>query len=134
MARYKRAYEDRQSSVEVKVNSSFVREEFSKGISKGYYGDKFLEKICRRIIMELWRRDPALLENISTLAASKYGDYVKKTYGSVNFKKKLTDEYNKRREERIRQETERLIQEMQDDIMSEDSQKGFLDDTMFVNK
>ena len=134
MARYKNSYDDRRSSVNVLVNSSFIREEFSRNISKGYYGTSFLEKLCRRIIMELWRRDPDKLEDISKLVANKYGDHVRKKYGSVNFRKKLTQEYNKRKSEKIRRETELQMEQMQKDILSDESVQNILDDTMFDDK
>ena len=124
-----RPYDNRRSKAEVFVNSSFILNSFKKNISSGFYGDAELERLTRKLIMELWRRDPALLEKSSKLVAQKYGDYIKDTYGKANFKKKLIADFNKRKTERIRRENEQMMKALQ-----ECGYQDALEDTMFNNE
>lgn len=110
---FKKAYDDRRSKAEVFVNSTFILQCFKQNLSKGFYGDKELQRLCKKIILELWRRDPALLEYFAELVASKYGKHLQDTYGKRDFRKKLIEETNRKRAERIKRETERAILEMQ---------------------
>ena len=129
----KRPHDDKRSRALVFLNSTFILKEFKSNIGKGFYGDKELERLVRRLIHELWRRNPALLEDISHLTAKKYGDYVKKTYGTVNFRKKLNQEYNKRQAEKIKRETEQQLLEItgRDGVYSPSSVEKINNDTMF---
>lgn len=128
-----RAYDKRRSEAVVHVSSGFILAEFKRNLGKGFYGDKTLEGLARKIILELWRRNPALLEDISKLTAQKYGDYLKKEYGSANFRKKLVKEFNERKAEKIRRETEKQLEDMQREIMSESSVNDIMNDTIFTN-
>lgn len=120
-------YDNRRSTAVVTVNSSFILKEFKRNISKGFYGDKELERLSRKIILELWRRDPALLEDIAKLAAMKYGNYLKKEYGTVNFRKKLVDEYNNRQVQRIKSQNEVMMKQLTEDIAEIDTSTMFDD-------
>lgn len=112
-----KSYDNRRSQASVFVSSGFILQEFKRNLGKGFYGDKGLEQLARKIILELWRRDPALLEGISELTAQKWGSHLQKTYGSRNFRKNLIDQVNARRQEKIRIETEKQIKQMQQDII-----------------
>lgn len=120
-------YDNRRSTAVVTVNSSFILKEFKRNISKGFYGDKELERLSRKIILELWRRDPALLEDIAKLTAMKYGNYLKKEYGTVNFRKKLVDEYNNRQVQRIKSQNEAMMKQLTEDIAEIDTSTMFDD-------
>ena len=109
-------YDNRRSQATVFVNSSFILKEFKRNISKGFYGDKELERLTRKLVMELWRRDPALLEDIAKLTANKYGNYVRKEYGTLNFRKKLVEDYNQKKMLKFKAENDVLIKQMSDDI------------------
>ena len=111
-------YDNRRSTAVVTVNSSFILQEFKRNISKGFYGDKELERLTRRLIMELWRRDPALLEDITTLSRQKYSAYMQKNYGGVNFKKNLIKEINERKLKRAQEENERRIKENEEEVLN----------------
>jgi len=129
----KNPYDDRRSQAIVTVNSTFILQEFKRNVGKHFYGDKELEKLTRKLILELWRRNPALLENIANMTAQKYGDYLKKEYGSVNFRKKLIKEMNQRKAAKIKQETEQHMEEIKEGILSEENVKLLLNDTIFDN-
>ena len=105
-------YDNRRSQATVFVNSTFILTEFKRNLSKGFYGDKELEKLTRKIILELWRRNPELLEDISTMTAKKYGDFVKKKYGTVNFRKKLNQQYNERIARKMKEENDKMMLEL----------------------
>lgn len=117
---YKKAYDDRRSKAEVFVNSTFILQCFKQNLSKGFYGDKELQRLCKKIILELWRRDPALLEYFAELVASKYGKHLQDTYGKRDFRKKLIEETNRKRAEKIERETKRKLLEMQSEEYSVD--------------
>ena len=110
-------YDNRRSTAVVTVNSGFILQEFKRNISKGFYGDKELERLTRKLIMELWRRDPSLLEDITTLSRQKYSGYMQKTYGGVNFKKNLIKEINERKLKRAQEENERRIKENEEEVL-----------------
>lgn len=96
-----RAYDSRRSQASVFVNSGFILKEFKSNISKGFYGDKELEALTRKLIHEVWRRDPALLERVSEIVAQKWGDHMRKTYGGTNFKKNLQNIVEQKRIEKL---------------------------------
>ena len=127
----KNPYDDRRSTAQVFVNSTFILQEFKRNLSKGFYGDQELKRLTKKMTLELWRRNPALLEELSKIVAQKYGDYVKREYGSANFRKKLFEDANNRKQEKIRRENERQLRQLQDEILNEQKIAEIVGDTMF---
>ena len=115
----KNAYDNRRSSTTVFVNSSFILDEFKRNISKGFYGDKELEKLTHRLVMELWRRNPDLLERINKTTVNKYSNHIRKKYGSVDFRKNLLAQVNQRNAERIKAENDKMLELLQTDMSDE---------------